>query len=373
VSERRRKLVHALLVSVPLLFLLADWIRVPVLRNGCTTTGADIHLRDLQENQFKPKGSYRGHSVFVSLDAIQDSEFLNYVTSAPTALVIAIDHDSAANGVWGGLTRAVLAKLDSISPSNAEVLREIIPGAEPTYGRALSEHLHIPADQRHKFPVDYLYVMGMKIIGTNDLQSRQQRSDILARALQAVMAQADRDGVENLVIPSVGVDPRDPTTLQYSDFYPVAMSAVGTTRFPGNIYFTLYRKDLALYRKDLPHIDPIHVLQQSWSDACSASEKLPFLVREDIRLALLALFVCLVVCSKYVPISLKNFLIIAVGFLAAVFGMSSIEQPMIGDWPAAAQLFAHIVVLLAVAVLFPFLPRWNYKEIFDTTVGNDHE
>ena len=228
-------------MAVPLLFLAVDFVRFPVVFNGCRGSGDEVNVRTLLQKEVVPYGSYMGHRFYVSLDAIQDSQYLNYLRTTPTALVIGIDHDDPSETYWGGLTRSVLRKLDVVSSTDAAMLRAVITGKDPDSGHLVARSLHVPQANFRNFPVHYLYIVGLKFQGADGPESRQRQSDLLQSGLKAVMAQAARDKVSNLIVPCVGVFEGDPTTLQPKEFFPVVFAATPASGRPTNVYLSLYQ------------------------------------------------------------------------------------------------------------------------------------
>lgn len=281
---------------------------------------------------------------------------MSYLHGAPTALVIGIDHDDPSP-IWGGLTRKVLSKLEVVSSPDASVLWGVITSRDPDSGHLTVKHLNVPQANWHSFPVQYLYIIGIKAKAGN-LESNKQ-SEFLQSGLKAVMAQAARDRVLNLIIPTVGVDPGDPSTLQLKDFFPLVLNETTASGRPSNVYLALNQD------WDTTRGYAVDALQTSWADLCDKVNKQDLLVREDLRLVLAGIFVCLLVSAAHVPISLKNFLIITASFAGLGFGAIELLKHFVQDWNADARAGVTLAVLIVLAVLFPLLPRWNPKEIFD--------
>jgi hypothetical protein len=354
------RLLQAALMAAPLLFLLVDFLRVPVLLNGCAGDRGDVTLRALMQTQAATKGTFRGHEVLVSLDAIQDSHYLNFIKSKPTALVIAVDHEDPSNPYWGGLARAVLRKFDAISPADAATLRSIVVGRDPDTGHVLSQPLHISSDNFAAFPVDRLYIVGVKALGSGEEPAKKQQAEILQDGLTAAMKQADQDHIANLIIPCIGVDPNDQKTLQAREFFPLVFASLQPSRYPTNVYLSVYLDWSDLYRSDA-----LKSIQSSWTEACENSRKESILMHERLRLLVAALFVCLIASSRHVKITLKNFLIIAAGFLGIGYGAMESANFFVQGWDAGYRLAVNMALLFFLAAIFPFLSKWNPNEIFD--------
>ena len=86
--------------------------------------------------------------------------------------------------------------------------------------------------------------------------------------------------------------------------------------------------------------------------------------RGNYRWTLFFLTVCLFVSSFYAPLTVKNFLIITVAFIAtATTAIKSLEFFTEGHGVVLASV-AKIATLAFLAGGFPFLINWNPKSVF---------
>jgi hypothetical protein len=342
------------------LYLTVDLVQFPVVLNGCHGANDAITLRTIVEKRDVSKGSYLGHEFYVSLDAIQDSDYLNFVKGGPTALIIGIDHSDPSQPSWGGLTRAVLRKLDKLSSTDAAALRKVVVGKDPDSGQIHVQRLSIPNQSVQGFPVDYLYIIGVKSVGGGDEQAKKQQAEILQNGLRAAMAKAKTGHISNLIIPCVGVDPNDQKTLQFREWFPQLFAATETSRTPARIYLSIYQDWSDEYRSNA-----LRSLEDAWAEACSTLRKQSVLVREQLRLILVGAFICLLVSSLHVAMTVKNFLIISTAFTGLGFGAFQALNPFIQGWDAGYRLLATTLALLFLAVAFPYISKWNPRELFD--------
>ena len=362
--SRLKNILPVVLVLLPLVFLLGDYLRTPVLLNGCKKSDEHISLQDLSNKQHVKLGRYRGHIVHFSLDSFRDGEYFTYLEGAPNGLVVVVDHENLSQPVWGGLTRKVLDKLDTVSASDAAALRAVISGTEPQSGHAKSLSLHLPQGARSAFPIDDLYILGIRARGASDGKDRKQQIDILQHGLNEAVDHAGRDGIANLIVPNIGVDPGDPATLRAADLYPIVFAAAAQPGRPHDLYISIYH-GWAL----ADQAAAIDAVQSAWDEACRALQSDTYLVNEQVRLVVATLFVCLLVCSRHVPISLKNWLIITAAFIGLGLGAWATMELFIKDWHPGSRCIAHAALLLVLAVLFPFLPKMNPENIFDPKGG----
>jgi len=356
-----RRCFPAVLIALPLVYLAVDFIQFPVILNGCRTRNDEITLQEIVDKGDILKGSYLGHDFYVSLDAVEDSGYLNFIKGGPTALVIGIDHTNASEVSLGPLTLAVLGKLENLSPTDAAGLKKVVGGSDPGPRQVYTQRLYIPHQDIPNFPVDYLYVIGAKFQGSGDPQAKKEQAEILQSGLRAAMGKAGRDQIFNLIVPCVGVDPRDPTTLQYWEWFPQLFAAIEPSRRPVRIYLSVYKSLGDIYR-----LSALTSLHDAWAEACGTSRKQSALVREELRLILVGAFICLLVSSLHVAMTLKNFLIISAAFAGLGFGLLRSLHPFIQDWDADYRLFAASVGVIFLAVAFPYIPRWNPRELFDS-------
>ena len=355
-----KRTVPAVLIAVPLLYLLVDLARTPVLLNGCRGTNDGITLQTLVDKQAVSKGSYMGHTFYVSLDSIQDSHYLDFVKWEPTALVIGVDRGDPSQRYSGPLPRAVEGKLATLSPADAKAFRRIVEGGEPSLGYLKPQPLQIPERSKESFPVDYLYIVGIRAVGNGDVQAKEQQGQIFQKGIRRAMEEARKDRVSNLIIPFVGVDPENQKTLQFGEWFSRVFAATEMTSVPPKIYLSMFHGWRGDYRGKA-----LIGLHEAWAEACSASSKESVLVREELRLVLVGIFICLLVSSLHVAMTIKNFLIISAAFAGLGFGAFQLLHPFVQDWNPDYRLIAAAAVLLFLAVAFPYLPKMNPKDLFD--------
>ena len=114
----------------------------------------------------------------------------------------------------------------------------------------------------------------------------------------------------------------------------------------------------------------MEALNEAWRQTVTDEQGNYILYRHDLRLIMVALLICLIVCSFSVKYTLRNFLIISVGFVALALGADKWFTPLVAGSNANTQLEAQALVLLIMAVAFPIIVTWNPKDIFDHKADN---
>ncbi len=374
-------LLGSVLFAIPLVALALDCVNLPLFVNRCTTRQFP-GMRALVDGRFQPLGSLSGHQVYVALDSVLDSDFLGYLKGSPNAVVIGIDHEKPQAPIWGGLTRAVLVKAsnasseqaqhllglgcsalrqDSLTVDGQQLLRAIC-GAEPVLGGVVEVELHNHSSGTKGFPVDRLYVIGIKSQRSAGEQGSPQ--EYVKLAFHDTMTRATHAKITNLVVPCVGVDPTDPATMRFDEYFPLVLGALANSTKPRNIYLSLYQDWPDSYRREA-----LTRLGRAWTDICASFETKPLLIHENFRLLLVGLFLCLIVSSRFVRISLKNFIIISVSYAASFYGTASAAVSVTGISSPDGVLLVELASAVSLAVTFPLLPRWNPKGIFDAGGG----
>lgn len=251
-------LLGSVLFAIPLVALALDCVNLPLFVNRCTARQFP-GMRPLVDRRFQPLGSLSGRQVYVALDSVLDSDFLGYLEGSPNAVVIDIDHENPRAPIWGGLTRSVLIKVSDASSDEAQqflglgcgALRQgsltvdgqqllrAVCGAEPALGGVVEVELHNHSSGSKGFPVDRLYVIGIK----SQRSAGEQRSsqEYARRAFHDVMTRAAHAKITNLVVPCVGVDPGDPATMRFDEYFPLVLGALANSTKPRNIYLSLYQ------------------------------------------------------------------------------------------------------------------------------------
>lgn len=341
-----------LFVLIPAVILLLDFLVFPVILEN-RRTQKDANIVDLLVHQPQLLGTFKSHSVYVSLDDIRDLRYLNYLKQNGNALVISVfvDDDGSASG--GALQRAVTSKLQSVSPADyrkfVDTMRQDRTFAP---GVAVPFVLDIPTDKYHAFPIDQLLILGF--------ESGHIEDEEIKKGMLEVLNLAERQNVSNLVLPCLGSNWESKDSASFDRvFFNAFFDNLPASKNPQAIYLSLYSQWPSFELEEATAS-----LNGAWSGTFQKVDKFPALYRRDFRLILLFLVLCLLVCSFFVTLTVRNFLIVSLSFAGAALGSNQLIDFFAQGYPTTVRFVLEIIVLMALAMGFPFIINWNPQEIF---------
>lgn len=214
--------------------------------------------------------------------------------------------------------------------------------------------LNIAKDSYRKFPIDEILIV--------TLPWGHGFTDELKSGLTLSINQAQRLNMKNIVIPSLAVryDDHGTNSLSLNDFFKVLFAAVPFADHPDNVYLSIYTQ-WPTFEIELA----MRTINDAWHVAVMDESGDYVINHRDIRLILLALFICLITCSFYVSYTLKTFLIISVSFIAFSVSATNWIDPLVAGGNPRSQLWVEIATLLVIAVAFPVIGGWSAKNLFE--------
>lgn len=146
--------------------------------------------------------------------------------------------------------------------------------------------------------------------------------------------------------------------MSLDEFFPAFFTTLPDADSPRDIYISLYRQWPSFQLEDA-----VRSMNTSWEGSRRLDESQPAIYRLEFRSMLIFWSVCVLVCSFYAPLSLKNFLIVSASFLGLGIASNAAVKFFTGAYPGLASII-NIAVLAVVAFGFPFIVNWNPKDIF---------
>lgn len=355
-EQKTKRLRVAMVAALPVIVLLADFWAYPALYETHVEQ-QDASLVSILAHHRVLLGRFKQHRLLVSMDDIKDPAFLAYLDKRPTALLVSgfAEKDMGRDDVrLGELQRSVLAKLKSVSQPDSLALTESFMGiGGSTEGQVLDLPLHIPADRYARFPVDHVMTMSLRIFRPN-----------LSTGFSSAVTVAQRSRIVNLVVPSLAIkwpasgygDLKDmgPRHL-YDEFF----QGVTPSRWPENIYLSIYGRWPTYQLEDV-----VQALNTAWHKSVENLDFATSLYRPDFRLTVFFLEVCLISCSFFLTWSLKNAVIVITSYIGLALGIGKWVDFAIQTDPGL-KLILKLCILAVIAVGFPFVTRWNPKDLFD--------
>ena len=350
-----------LVLLVPIAILAVDLYRYPIIFSKFTPPGAG-NINEVLRNGYAPLGNFRGHQVFASIGEISDPRFLYFIRGGTTGLVVSayVEGGKGQSTVHGALQGAVIDRLQSLSRAKAVPLVDHFSSLTAPSSWDVSD---VPLDlsdvERRSFPINRVLVVA--------LPTGHPDKDELKKALVRTMIVSEEAHLTNLVVPplTVRIAEHAKDSLSFSEFFESFFSAIPIADYPDRLYLSL---DQSWPTSELQ--SAMEALNEAWRQTVTDEQGNYILYRHDLRLIMVALLICLIVCSFSVKYTLRNFLIISVGFVALALGADKWFTPLVAGSNANTQLEAQALVLLIMAVAFPIIVTWNPKDIFDHKADN---
>lgn len=349
------------LVLLPIMFLIGDYICFPALVENRMLT-ENVGITSIVKNQVVHLGTIKAHDVTVAIDKVDNDNYLNYVKGDSNALVIPLYvYEGSDESTIGTLGQAVLAKLMQVSLDDARELRDLfdqINGRSP--GDVLELVLHIPQEQYARFPIKHLFVL---LIGHGE---SRKNDGLISKGISDILLRAEEKNVSSLILPCLGYNWADKNSISFEGCFAPVFKSLPSGSAPSDIYLSLYT-DWPTFVLERASVSLSRVWKSSYQQANYGSTSLPY--RGNLRLTLILLSMSLFVCSFAAPLTIKNFLIIAVGYIGFAVGSGSIVDSFTQGHDASVQFVARALVLVILALGFRHFVRWDPKEIFSKGGG----
>jgi len=344
----------ALVLALPTFLLLLDVYLHPLLVASTESTGT-ADLNQIMTHGTVSLGHLRAHQIMVSIDAIDDPDYLRFLHGAPNALVIStfVDVDKQVYGS-GALQFAVRRRLQQVSPRDDADLQSLLERLRGFYaGQLLTLPLHTSADKFPGLPLNYILIIALP---------RHPDSDDVESGLKRAFQQAERLGIVNIILPELATNWQNETNnrlLSLGDLYGAMFSSINSGEYPRYIYVSLYKQWPTFQLEGAAA-----TLNEAWIKTIEdATDTVP-LYRAEIRLTLIFLIVCLMTCGFLVSYTVRTFLIVAVSFVTLAVGAKELLAFLSLDSGPIYGLFVRFGVLAVLALGFPAIVSWNPKDIF---------
>ncbi len=313
-----------------------------------------VSLSALLVEKVLPVGAYRGYRIYLSLDDLANPATLAARDSRAHALAISVfvnPEEREGESAIGSLGRAVLDLLGEVSPPDRAALwRQFETMHRRAPGSVVDVDLDIPRRQRERFPFDRLFIVAL---------DPQVSEEVLAKALNQLFAKVEQRGVNRLVLPRLGYR-WDQPKQSFASYFDLVFSAIRPPSRPRDLELSLYRRwPTFTLEEAVAALNTAPPAEREPDD----ESRLPY--AKDVRLGLLLGSLCLFVCSFRIPISLRNFVLIGIGFGSLLVGSRTALQALGQSLDPTWRLAVQVAVWGVIAVFFPVIVRWNPAELFE--------
>jgi hypothetical protein len=349
---------------VPLILLFQDFYRFPVTFE-VKHLAKHADLVTLVSEGLQSLGTFNSHSISLSLDDIERDNFLHYVKGSHNALVITyfVKADSGEM-TEGSLGRAVHEKIERIDPEAGRDFRDQLDrlgGRKP--GQVSEVNLHILPQLYQRLPIDHIYVVFL------NAGKGTENNGLIAEAMPQVLQYAAHDNISNLIAPCLAYNWKDKNSVPFDDFFDPLLRALSSDGPPRHVYIPLYAEWPTLTLEEA-----IRSLNHFWGNivAPSAQAVIWRLYRAEFRGTLFFLFVCLLISSFSIPLTIKNFLIIAFSFIGMTAAASKTAVVLTQGQNVIVHAIIQLCIWVSLAVGLRFFANWNPRNIFSAHVnGNE--
>jgi hypothetical protein len=345
------------LALLPLIVLAIDFFRAPFLFN--TESSAAIpKLEQLLPRKTSFLGRFRGHEFTVSVGTLGDAGYLTGLVDASggriglvmSHFIVRKDFISNVGPVGRAVHSLLLSASEEVAGSFLDVLRA---AAEHTAGDVISFRVGDRGrNELSQSPIDVIYIVLL-----NAQDSKSNYINNISTGLAKTMKLASVESPSGLLVTTLGIGPRyrpaDP-----ANFYSLLLDSVEMGTTPGIIYVGFYANWPTSYMKE--NIDDLNA---TWSNATSG----PFasrLHRAYFRFAFICLTVCLLVSSMFVPLNIKNGLLVSIAYLGSVLGADTLLTFLLSGFGPDFLLFGSLAFQAILAFFFPYIARLNPKNVF---------
>jgi len=337
---------------MPLLVLAGDFIRAPYIFQT-QISDVELSVQGGIDNNTKYLGRLNSHQIYVSSDEIAQPDFLAEFKSMQNAIVIThfltIDGRATRSGLLG---RAVRSRL---SQSYPEAERRFIQLQEGSSGYKPGHVFPLQIeDHNDAFPVTAIYIVML-----TENAKENPRATALMTGLREVYALASAAEINNLIVPALGID-EQASHLPFPQFLDAALDVLPSSRYPENLYLSWYprwaTKTLTAANRAL---SAKHITSFSAQSNLAARLESPIL-----RLACIALALCLLSTSLALTLNWLKFIIICTSFLGVFAGLWGLMGFLASDLNRDITFWLRVVSIMIGAIVFRWTVHWDVKALF---------
>jgi hypothetical protein len=373
-TPKGTKRIRWFLPFIPLVFLAIDFAAFPVLIET-SDPSSEVSGVGLLSESVQYLGNYKAHRIYVSLDDIDDPDYLPFITQhlpdgrslrdtfrhSNTALAVSITPQGEG---WGSveLTR-ILRKVSSLSVDDHDGIIDLVRNAAPSENVLWYDFKSVSSTSPSTagMPLDHLVILRIP---------DQQRSAYSAE-IREMLETAGTKHLSTFVLPClVNPSPSETTnTLACGATYEALFQALE----PGSPLKIFLSLDKNWPTETISH--EVEVIKQAWKSAITRDEKTtgptPTLYQSDLRLMLLFLPVCLMVCSLYRELTVTNYVTICFAFVIAGMELQDKATPLISELVESTPAWIVKGLLLAIlSVGFVYLSSLDIEGFFKKQHGN---
>lgn len=352
----------------PLIVLAIDIVNFPFIFHTSFQNSVP-QLEELLEESSSYLGRYKGHKIYVSFDDLSEDT---------SQQMISPEKRNTRGLVFGHylVHQGVASQTGAVGRAISNQLARQSPGLEIKFDQFLKQTAHSSTGDSLIFKVEenkgnqcqeceYQYYFAVLV---SDINSQETvLINELAQGFQKTFASAEQLQLNSLVVTTVALDPQYNNSLSAKDFFEVLFEAMQQSKYPQQVYLSFYKRWPSYFR-DIITTGLNHVWDEKANRDGNFSDDL---YRIDLRLSMIFLCLCLLICSAKTSLTLKNFLIISIAYLGIVHGGFKALELFVSDFDSDLKLISIILVQFIVAIGFPSFVNWDPTDLFSNNKGGD--
>jgi hypothetical protein len=344
---------RAAFVLAPCAVLLVDFLLHPVFFESHRNV-REVGVVALLKQEDVALGTFRGHEIHVSMDSISYPKYLSRLKTDNNALVVSVYVDEDGTIVEASLLRAILSKLQAISPQDFQDVTDALSANNAIHLHLLVPFvLHIEGRNQRTLPLGYLLLVPLQ--WSKPDESKKE----LAIVLPQVFSFATERRITTIILPCLGSNWENKNETSFDDFFSAFFNSVPTGTVPREVYLSFYTEWPSFYLETA-----VSALNASWRSSFEKEYQFPGAYRREFREIFLFLSLCLFVTSFSVRATFKNFCIISLSFCGAALGAKGVIDLLAqGQGPAGAWL-VELVTFAVLAIGFRYFVMWDPKNLF---------
>lgn len=321
---------------------------------------AALDATSLFESKLVQLGTINSVSLTFALEKLNDDDSLAYLSEKhPSGLVISVfvdpDRNDGERLFEGEISRAIRARLRAISENvHQQFLDAIARMRQRQAGDVLGVNLQLSNSERERFPVDRLIIVALKPPDAKDA------ADPLAKAISAVIADAESARLKSVALPSIGYQWNEKKSPTLDHIFRSVFNALKGSHRPFDLYVSLYSN---WHTADIEKA--LEAVNAAWSSEEAASDGLlSRLYRGRYRILLLFTSICLFACTRKAENTMRSFFLIVGTYVGTALGLAELIGKFTQTYPQEPVEIAVVISWLVLALGFPVFVGWDIAKIF---------
>lgn len=350
-----KRLVPWLYIALPLHLLAADLAIFPFFESRVAEP--PLTVESLVRTGRQRVGRIRLHEIQATLDTLDDPAFAPEVTKGPSAIVIpCFVEEPGDEPRIAALGKYAQNRLATLSPSDAAHLSALLDSGRVAKGTVNDLVLHIAPNLRAAFPFDHIFMVALPI--ENEHGTGCTGEGVFGSTVSRLMQLAAADHIVTLVLPAVGYNWQNKHSISFDSLYEPLIAGLPAGGAPKTIVLDLYR--------NWPTFSIEHAVAAIGSamDHFLLANPTTHLYRQDTRLLMFLVALCLFASHRKVLLTAKGVAVIVTGYVSLCLSAGALIDLIASGWGYVGRTVVQVLLFTALAWLFPVIVQWSVQQIF---------